>query len=174
MVPLKTRPIAMRQTIALRRDSSPGICQGRLRIAGPRGDGLDDRLEERQDIFESSPILRWATPSRAFRVANGEIELVLRWRRGREEIVRFRPRLPWRRASRDQCVEHDDRRSLASGPSARHSESAAAAFVRQPRQLRIDMRSARSTSPPNRCGRACSNDIDFGVVKKSAVFLAIW
>jgi len=77
MVAIKNRPIAI---AAKKRKIA--VVEIHHRMQGtPSGrraarDGTDDRLERAEEIFRVITILRWATPSRAIRVDNGELELV--------------------------------------------------------------------------------------------------
>src|SRR5882757_4379808 len=147
--------------------------QDAFRIAGRRGDGFDDRLEERQEIFGIVADVAMGHTVAGVGVNDRKIELVFGSVQVDEEIVDFVENFLGASVGAIDFIEHDDRREL-SGKSFLQDVASLRqrtfAGVNQDNDA-IDhaQRTLDFAAEIAVAGRV--NDIDFGVVKKESGIL---
>src|SRR5712672_11020 len=147
--------------------------QDAFRIAGRRGDGFDDSLEERQEIFRVVADFAMGHAVACVGVDDGEIELVFGGVEIDEEIVDFVEHFLGASVGAINFVEHDDWRKLGGKGLLQNIASLrqrAFAGVNQDNYA-IDhaQRTLDFAAEIAVAGRV--NDIDFGVVKKESGIL---
>src|SRR5712672_3380896 len=147
--------------------------QDALRIAGRRGDGFDDSLEERQEIFRVIADFAMGHAVARVGVNDRKIELVFSSVQVDEEIVDFVENFLGASVGAINFVEHDDGRKLGGQSFLQDVASLRQrtfAGVNQDNDA-IDhaQRTLDFSAEIAVAGRV--NDIDFGVVKKESGIL---